>query len=396
MSYLFSDLKVDLQRKIHGKSLVKISGPEELAYEAARNVLLMIDPHETRRVAYVENGLYEDIYRYVTPADIKGDKIIDIRPQTDRGYSDKFSHVFEKEFDMNRNDFSYDVVMESGVKYLTASRGVGYRYVLNTLNSITGNGAWSVTNGTGLIADTLTKFQGQSSLRFTSSATGSYIENSTMTSVDISNIKNIGALFVPIFIPSGATITSLSLRWGSSSSNYYTQTATSAHDATTFKQGWNIVRFDWAGATPTGTPVDTAINYLRLTLNYTGTPLSSFYVDQITANLARLYEIVYYSKYLFRSIAGVWKEKPTADDDIINLDTESYNLLLYETVFLAAQEIQGEDSSFDVAFFEKQRDRVFKEYKAQHKSEVIKQSQQYYSMPGKRKSMNYFPRDKRP
>jgi hypothetical protein len=226
--------------------------------------------------------------------------------------------------------------MNSGIKTLNISKKLTAGATVSTLNSLTDNGTWTAGgNAINIVADTINKISGSGSLKFDISASGStaYIENSTLSSVDLTNFESAGSLFAYVFIPSTTIITSVNLRWGSSSANYYSSTATTTQDNTSFIAGWNLVRFDYAGATETGTVDNSAINYLRVTFNYNGTATTSCRVDSITARIPSYYTITYYSKYLFKNTAGTWIEKPTAidDSDEINLDVDSFNVLLYES-----------------------------------------------------------------
>jgi len=376
------DFKVRLESKVHG-SYESIQDVDGLISEAARNVLLMIDPVTTKRVAQIENAIYDQVYSYALPADLKGDKILDIRPQANRKVSDVVNATYQKEFDVWKDSDTMAVEMNSGVKTLRLNKPLTEGLLINDASTLTENGTWTAGgNATDLTVDTLNKVSGAASLKFDVSAGGTIatLENSTMSVVDLSSIKNDGALFVWVYIPDTTVITSVSLAWGSSSSDYWSKTVTSAHDNTAFKIGWNLLRFDWNGSTTTGTPDETAVNYLLITCAYDGTAVNSVRVDSIIARIGKIYEIVYYSKYLFKSNAGVWKETPTDDEDSVNLDIEEQNLLLYEMCYLVGQEFGGENSSFDTKYWETKRNEAWEKYMRTYKSERRKPSVRYYRM----------------
>ena len=56
---------------------------------------------------------------------------------------------------------------------------------------------------------------------------------------------------------------SLQLRFGSSYSAYYQSSVTAQFTGSAFKQGWNLLGFNWNTATITGSPSTSAIDYLR-------------------------------------------------------------------------------------------------------------------------------------
>ncbi len=147
-----------------------------------------------------------------------------------------------------------------------------------------------------------------------------------------------------------------------------------------FENGWNQLSYLWDGATVVGSPNYQSITYLRSTFNYaTGTPVNNVRVNNYTSNIGSIYEIVYYSKYLFRDlVTGTFKERPTRDDDLINLDTETYMLLTNKCAHLAAQQNGGQDGAFDVDYFAKQYIKSLRKYQSIYKSEIIKPSDSYY------------------
>lgn len=386
-----SDFKTRLARKIHGQTLNKVQDVNGLIFEAAGNVLLRIDPVETKRTAVLANALYDQVTEYPSPVDLKKNKIIDIYSQEvdEQNPRSNFNQVYNKEFNLYKGNNSFSVKDNSGVRTLNISKQLTAGVLLSNANSLTDNGTWTAGgNAINLIADSVNKVTGGASLKFDISASGStaYIENSTMSSVDLSLYTYAGSIFAYVYIPSTTIITSVNLRWGSSASNYYTATATTTHENTSFIQGWNLVRFDYASATETGTVVDTAIDYVRVTFNYNGTAVTSCRVDNIIARLPSPFNITYYSKYLFRNSSGTWIEKPSAvdDSDEINLDVDGVNILLYETCYLIAQEIAAEDAAFDVDFWRRKRDEEWATYLQSNKSEAIKPRSTYYRMTGRR------------
>ncbi len=381
-TYTIENLKDDLSRKLHGTSLSKIQGPLDLIYEAGRNVLQDCDPIETKRKAQIANALYDNVYDYTSPTDLKGNKIIDIRRQVNRLQSDNFSQNFNENFDLKKELTNNNFTIESrdSTKFFRIAKSITVGKTIHDMNSITGNGTWAVGGDTeNLTQDTLNKVSGSASLNFDldGSGTTGYIENSDFTDVDLSDHEDKSALFLWLYIPDTSIFTSCDLRWGSSSSAYWNVIVTSGH-ASVFQNGWNLLRFDWNGATKTGSPDSSAINYAKVTLTYDGTADTDFRVDNIISNLGDIFDVLYYSKYLFQNSSGTYIEKPTADTDLINLDTDSYNLLLIKTAEKASQQIQGEDNNFDFEVFRDEYESAVKDYNQKYPSEAIKTQIRYY------------------
>jgi len=65
----------------------------------SNDVLLEIDPRETKRTTALTNAIYTNVFNYVIPADLKSDSVIDIRPQTPRANQDNLSLSSTKDFD---------------------------------------------------------------------------------------------------------------------------------------------------------------------------------------------------------------------------------------------------------------------------------------------------------
>jgi len=391
MSYTIENLKDDFTPKLHDTSIDKLSGEfYDKVYEAARNVLAKLDPATTIRKQALTNALYDNVYSYIAPTDLKHDKVISIFPQADINQNPNFKQTGYNDFGYDKEIGSFIVEHESGVKTISIAGNGRAGLQLSAGNSLTENGTWAVGGqATNLELDNYIYVNAGGSLRFdlTSGATSGYLENNLTNAIDFDAYDDISAFFVWVYIPSITTLTSFNLRWGSSSGNYFDKTVTAAHDNTAFKVGWNLLRFDWSSASQTGTPTTTAIDYIRFTVNFTGvSTLTGFRLNAITGRIGEPYDVRYYSKYLFQNTAGTWIEKPTADTDIINLDTDTYNVLLYELEYIIAQELQGEDSSFDITYFSDRRKEAYMSVGWSNKSQARKPTKRYYRMGGRHRN----------
>lgn len=389
MAYLISDAKTDLTGMLHSTDATKVKNLYHAFWRAARKVLALIDPPETIRISQISNAVYDDIYDYSAPNDLKGKKIIDIRPQVNRTKANSFSQRNSREFDKYKDIGTIQVRNNKGTKSLRMAANItGSPITLHTMDSVTGNGTWAVGgDASNLAADEIEYLSGNASLQFDlSGAIGSgYIEISDMTDVDLTNYDETGAIFVRVYIPDADTMTNVILRWGNDTSNYWSRTVTAPHDQSAFKDGWNILRFDWDGATETGTVTPSAIDYLRVTL--TSTVDTNFRVDKISCANGKIHEIEYYSEFLFSDTTGAtWKAKPTDETDIVNLDEDGYNIFLYESMIEACQQMAGEDSQFDMRYAKEQlygdgsRENMglYHKYRVDHSSQALKPREYYY------------------
>lgn len=398
MAYNIQALKNDLQGVLHGTTLNQITNLNGLIYRAARQLLLDVDPQETKRTLEFVNPVFNTVFQYPIAADVKGNKLIDIRPQVRRLPRDIWTQGYNQAFDVaKQNVFSlanmFTMSFNTGIKTLLInSPFLNPPIILNQADSTTDNGTWT-TGGTGSnIQNNYTNFvQGAGSLQFDVTTGTGYVENSTMSAVNLTNDLNQASFFVYVYVPTGSNLTSVELRWGSSSSNYYVATVTQTQQATTFQNGWNLCQFIWNTASTVGSPNVATINYARVSLAMTGGTNTACLVNGINCILGTILEYEYYSKYLFRDVTtGVFQETVTDDSNLINLDTETYNLLFYLVAHYAFQQQQGLDASFydgNWAIQAYQNDVT--RYKAMYKSELQKPQSIYYAIRNQSNSRYY-------
>ena len=386
MSFLVSDVKNRIESKMHGTTLNKIGDFLGVMQEAAGNLIRKTELRELTRWSLLDTPLFNDVYRYTAPSDLHKDRIHDIRPQVDRTVADNFTQTTGENFGLykgNTNDL-LSVEFDSGVKFLLISKLLTRGVNIHQMNSITGNGTWAVGgDANNLSTDTLQKVSGSASLRFDlDGLTGvGFLENSTMQAVNLSDEEDASTLFLRNYLPDASRFTNVVVRWGSSSSDYWEQTVTTRFDATSFGDGWNREGFTWSSITPTGSPNSSAVNYVKITFNYsTGVAINAVRVDELTASQGTMFEIGYQSNNLFRNASGTWFNKPIADTDLLNIEIDSYPLYLYELSLLVAQEMQGKEGRFDVEYFAELSQQANDEYGTANKSQSLKQTKSYYRM----------------
>ncbi len=381
--YTIAQLKDDLTGMSHTTTLDKVTNLQALLNRVAGDVLLRIDPRETIRKIALTNAIYDNVYDDSLPDDFKA--LIDIQPQIGRGvdFRNRPSRQFNFNKDLEDGHLTASVEWSNAVQMLRISKDISNtHYTVHEMDSLTANGAWGVGgDATNLTLDEVNFLSGLGGLNFDldGSTTSGYIEVSDMNVVNLSDIEDVGSIFMYGYLPVGANVTSIELRWGSSSVAYWSQTVTSPFDTSSFRNGWNLLRFDWNGAAKTGSPDSSAIDYLRITVNYNGTADTDFIFDSITAQQGELNDLVYYSKYLFRDASGNWIERTTKDSDIINLSKPSYNIYLNECALALAHQKQGEDSGFDVDFLSGKLEDTYDLYTSRFPSERIELSYSYYN-----------------
>lgn len=401
MAYSVLNLKQDLTGVIHGTTLNKVQNLDGIINRSARQLLEDIDPMETQRIAMFGTPVFENAYSYALADDVKGNAVIDIRPQVNRWVNQIYNQDYSQQFDLSKTQSianQFHIQWNSGVRtILLNSPLLNSGVVLNYASSVdTENGTWTAGGDvTDLETDGVNWIAGGGSLKFNLSGASNvgYLENSTMTSINLEEFINQSYLFFYTFLPSVPTgFTEFNISFGSSSTDYYTATTTVTQANTAFQLGWNQLSFDWNNLTETGTPDPEDITFIRIAWEYDGDPRTAMRINDITCLTGQIMEYVYYSKYLFRSATtGAFQETVLDDSDLINLDTDSYNILFNKVAYYVAQQLQGSDAMFDASYWLKEYDDAITKYKAMYKGERQKPKQSYYAIP-KAGFTGYLPR----
>lgn len=390
-TYTIQALKSDIINSLHGTTANKLQGFNQVIQRAGSELLLEIDPQETKRITQLASPIFNQVYDYTLPVDLKGTKIIDIRPQANRTYLDRYLNGYNQTFDINKSytlQPNFTIQYNTGVKTIRIDNNlITNGILLNQADGLSDNGTWTGTGGaTNLRQDNLQFVTGaQSSVEFDTLAGQSTatLTNSTMTANDLTTHLLQSQIFFWTYLPTAANVTSVEIRWGSDTSNYWSQVLTTTQSGTAFANGWNLLQATWSTATKVGNPNVAAVDTIVLIWTYNSTQMTGFRFNSIYSRLGMISEIEYYSKYLYQnSVTGAFQETILTDSDIINLDTESRNLLYLLTATYAVQQVQGLDAMFfDDQYFQQKYNTALAEYKAQYKSEWQKPKSQYYKMP---------------
>jgi hypothetical protein len=394
--YSIQDLKNDLIGAIHNTTENQITNLNGVIDRAARQLLLDCDPQETKRTLEFVNPIFNSVFDYPIAPDVKGNALIDIRPQVRRIPRDIWTQAYNQEFDVAKENLyasedMFTLNFNSGLKTIRINAPfLNPPVIINQADNLTNNGAWVNSyagSATNLRIDNTNFVAGTGALTFDYIGSGGpEIMNSTMTPVDLSLVENQSRIFCWIYIPTNASnVLSLEIDFGSNPNDGWDSGVISTtNEGTAFQNGWNLIGFDWSSTTPFGTPNSSAINYFQIYFQLAvDAPITGLKVNGIDSILGTILEYEFYSKYLFRdAITGAFQEKVTDDSNLVNLDTESYNLLFNLTTFLAVQQQQGLDAMFyDGNFFGEAYQDSLAKYKARYKSELQKPQSAYYRMP---------------
>jgi hypothetical protein len=383
VAYDITQLKSDLEGITHGTTLNQIRNVDGAINRAGRQLLLDIDPQETIRIAPISNPIYDRIYDYPAPPDLKGNKVIDIRPQSERHLRDNYLQLYSKDFDIGKNAFfsksDFNVNFNTALKTLRINNpSLNPRVLVDVLDEI---GTWTVQNAAiNLSKDEVNFVAGNASLRFKAGGGTSSLRNVALGPFDFTDQENQGTFLFFVYLEDAANVVSINLFWGNNLANGYSRTTTVTQTGTAFQNGWNLIALPWFGASILGVPIPTGITTFQINITHAG--VQNMKVDNLVLNMGRVMEIVYYSKFLFRNpTTGAFQETVLTDSDLINLDTETVNLLTYQVVLQAVQQQAGADAGFDIPYFRKLYEEGVAKYKMMYKSQVQKPTVTYYRQP---------------
>lgn len=385
-NYAYSDLLNQVVDSSRRSNITNVITARNFLNRAARKVVSDLDLRSTKRNSALASKLFNDpIFSYASPSDLKSDAIIDFDPQTNRATDFRLELVSEQEFQMKKTIKSNIIAISTDelVKRILFSGNVNDTVLAPaSLDSLTADGGtWTAYNdAANLVADTDNFVSGGGSIKFdlTGSATTAGIYNTGLNSFDISDYIDNGSVFVWVYINSTTNLTNFILDVGNDlTTNYYTQTITTAFDSTAFVNGWNLLRFDFASMTQNGTVSPTTCDSIRFYMTKTsGKSDDGYRVDSITFHTGQIHNVLYYSRYPWQTSAGVFLENSTADTDLLNAETDEFDLF----VFRGKMELYRELRRFDlVKDAQIEYISLMKDYKTKNPTERAHRNRFYYN-----------------
>ena len=391
MAFIYT--QADLQERINAGVQNKIGilgSPQSTMNAAVRTLFRDVDLRSAKRRATLSPNLFNGIYNYQCPSDLKGTSIIDIPAQAKR-QDGEWMLVPAEEFDRLNGRKAGVIALDdfNAARLLKLASAVDSKSLviseLDGLNS--GGGLWSAFgDGETLAADTDDYVEGAGSLKWNISSAGGTtagIENSTLNSFDLTDyLGGTSAFFVWAKINSVTDLTNYIMRFGNSDSVYYSKTVTAQADGTAFVAGWNLLKFDISSLTETGSVDDTAIYYVALYMTKGAGKVSEtdYKFDHLVLKRGVVHNVKYYTKYGWQSSAGAYKENSTATTDFLVADTDEFELIVEAGVVEAMKEIgypEGEIRSRKADL----KDAI-KEYTMKHPSEAKIMMYDYYEFIG--------------
>lgn len=346
-----SQLKDSIAGMLSGVDLSNVDNLNGALERAAR---VLVQKADVPEACVTQNlTLYNGVYDYACDTRIYGTAINDIRPQgASRNPSDftykRPSEQFDrtKAYNYNGTQATFEYVNGVPIVRITSVYPTE-RIVLDTMSSTDG---WTAAgSASGLTEDTTVYYQQPASLRFTltGSSTGTLTKTLDNT-IDASSYEDVGVAFLAIYMPTGATasnLTSITLRLGSSDSAYDSVSDTDGFLGAWTAGNWLLVAFDFAGASSTGTPDWSAIDYVQVRLAHSGT-ITNFRVGGLWISLPTPVQLLCQTAAIYLASGSTTTSTSiTANTDTIILNDPAYNIYEYECSLAVLQQTGASESS---------------------------------------------------
>lgn len=283
MSITASDLITDFNTYIGDASTDRISAAQRLSFVTEATAILCQQIKNDHMVATVEFNFYDTVHYYkmntslpdlIETADLRiadeDDQIIFFTKKSSQELAIEIGEgSLEEAYAIDRRDTNLLLGITHYPKYSAQK--------IASFTSITEDGTWTAdttnSDALNLTIDTNEFKEGSASLNFDIDVSQSgnnraTIYNSTHSSMDMTQHEDLSSHLVDVYIPDVTNFTSITLYWGTDSSNYWSATATTDINGSAFVAGWNLIKIDWANATKTATPDITDTVYFRMDFNY--------------------------------------------------------------------------------------------------------------------------------
>jgi len=325
--------------------------------------------------------IYDGVFDYAAPTTIYGTSIIDVAPQ---GVSrNPWDYTYKKplaDFDREKN------FTPSGAQVtFKYKKGVGIIRVDSSfpksrtiLDPMTDDTGWVAAGSASALAEDETVFYTSPlSLRFTLTGSSTGTLTKTVSSASIEKYEDVAVGFLAIYTPSITNLTSVAVRVGSSASAYDQVTNTAGFLGAFTINEWTLVAFDFSGATSTGTPDWTAIDYLQVRVAHTGA-ITNFRIGGFWLSLPSPVEVIYQTTALFMATGASPSATITNDNDTVILTDAAYIMYELECAKAVAMQESGGVKTSMITGFDEQLVVLYDNFAANNPSDVIRSVGSYY------------------
>jgi hypothetical protein len=341
MATTISNIITNMNSYIGDTSNDRITEAERFQYITESTAWLLEELGNEHMVDTYDLKFYDGVYRYKITNSLE-DLLVgaDLRQSEDEhvmSFIRKSPREISEEIGSGRNTRSWAIERYNGDAFLIVNHKTKYpTQSIATFDTLTAdfNGLWQAdtvnSDAINISIDNIEKKQGSGCLKFDidvtqSGADDAVIFNSLGSTINMSQLKDIGAFIFDVFIPDVTEITSITFTWSSDLSatpstitNYWSATTTVDYNGNSFIDGWNKIKIDWNNATITGNPDSENIAYLQFAINYTNSQVDNigFRLDNLTLVKPETLTFHYISAYIGTNSSGTDINAFTATTDI--------------------------------------------------------------------------------
>lgn len=235
-------------------------------------------------------------------------------------------------------------------------------------DSLTADGTWSISGGSSLAIDEITKKSGSGSLTFSVSSADAILTFTKSTPIDTSEYTEfLRERFYAWFPGASYLPSSIKIRIGNDASNYFEQTVTTQASGLLFESGFaNEIEFSLEDATETGSVNRSAMDWFQFEFVFAASVTrGGFRIDKIMIGKPEIMDFEWYTNYIAYDSSGtliqsITESTETTDEPIIKDYPEYINTaldgLIYE--FLKIQD-PTRAQSFYSRFLGESNDNVY-------------------------------------
>jgi len=282
MSLTVAEIQTNTNTYVGDTSTDRISAAERLQAITEATVWVQEELGNDLQNYTQEIEYYDTVNYYKVTTDIadllEGGDLRRSKYDQDRSFTHKSSRELAEDIGQNSGESSWTIERRDTDTYIGINHGSKYSAkMIENCDSLTNSGTWA-EDDTGSDATNLTidkeEFKTDTgSFNFDLDVSQSAndfatIKNTTLTAMDLTDYEDISAWLFQVYIPDSTYTTSFTIYWGSDTSNYWSATATTDIDGSTWADGWNRVKIKWEDATETGSPDITAIDFIAIRLTY--------------------------------------------------------------------------------------------------------------------------------
>lgn len=333
MSVTVASLITNLDTYIGDTSNDRITAAERLQLINEATVWLQEELGNDHMIKTYTLNYYDNVHTYkVTTAIASLLEGADLRRGEDDqlvSFAHKSSRELAEEIAQKATESSWAIERRDGNWYLVVNHQSKYSPdQVASLDSTTADtGEWEAdttnSDATNVTSDTLEFKQGSGSINFDVDVSQSgnnraTILNDSFDALDLSDFEDLAAFVFWVYIPDVTNFTSVTLYWGTNSTNYWSSTATTDINGSAFVAGWNRIAITWSGSTMTSAPSSDDIGYLRFDFNYGAGQAddTDFRIDDLTIVRAEQLTFSYTSWYVGTNNSGTSLTSYTATTDI--------------------------------------------------------------------------------